>query len=77
MKKTFALNAEYITLGQLLKEVDVVSSGGMAKWYLSENVVYVDGEEENRRGRKLYANMMIEIPEVGTFFMAKNPAETD
>ncbi|AQP53889.1 RNA-binding protein [Vagococcus penaei] len=77
MKKTFLLTADYITLGQLLKEVDVISSGGMAKWYLQEHAVYVDGELENRRGRKLYAEMMIDIPGVGTFFMAKNPEETD
>lgn len=65
-----------MTLGQFLKEVNVISSGGMAKWFLQENAVYVDGELENRRGRKLYAEMMIEIPELGTFFMAKMP-ETD
>lgn len=72
MKKTFILKTDYMTLGQFLKEIDVISSGGMAKWYLQENVVYVDGEIENRRGRKLYPEMMIEIPEVGTFFMTSS-----
>lgn len=71
MKQTFKLNKEYITLGQFLKEINEISSGGMAKWYLQEQTVFVDGELENRRGRKLYENMMIEIPEVGTFFMEK------
>lgn len=69
MKKTFLLKTEYITLGQFLKEVDVISSGGMAKWFLQEHVVFVDGELENRRGRKLYADMMVEIPDVGTYFI--------
>ncbi len=41
------------------------------------NSVFVDGELENRRGRKLYAGMMIEIPEEGTFFMVKNGNESD
>ncbi|WP_314062965.1 S4 domain-containing protein YaaA [uncultured Vagococcus sp.] len=84
MKETFKLNAEFIRLGQFLKEIQVISSGGMAKWYLSEHVVFVDGEVENRRGRKLYPGMMIEIPDTGTFFMEKmtettgeNPHETD
>lgn len=72
VKENFILTAEYITLGQFLKEINVISSGGMAKWFLQENVVYVDGEVENRRGRKLYAEMMIEVPEVGTFFMVSS-----
>lgn len=71
LKNTFKLKKEFITLGQFLKEITVISSGGMAKWYLRENVVFVDGELENRRGRKLYPGMMIEIPEEGTFFMEK------
>lgn len=77
MKETFLLNSEYITLGQFLKEITVISSGGMAKWYLQEHAVFVDGEPENRRGRKLYPNMMIEIPDVGTFFMEKMPLEDE
>jgi ribosome-associated protein YbcJ (S4-like RNA binding protein) len=32
---------------------------------------------ENRRGRKLYAEMMIEIPDLGTFFMAKMPEDKE
>ena len=55
----------------MLKKVTVISSGGQAKWYLAENTVLVDGEPENRRGRKLYPGMMVEVPEVGTFFMGK------
>lgn len=72
MKQQIVLETEYITLGQLLKEINLISSGGQAKWYLAEQTVFVDGEPENRRGRKLYPGMMIEIPEMGTFFMAKN-----
>ena len=77
MKQTFILKTEYMTLGQFLKEVDVISSGGMAKWFLQEHTVFVDGEAENRRGRKLYADMMIEIPDVGTFFMEKNQSDAE
>jgi ribosome-associated protein len=65
-----------MTLGQFLKEINVISSGGQAKWYLADNSVFVDGELENRRGRKLYEGMMIEIPEEGTFFMAKKGIES-
>ena len=54
-----SLNTEYITLGQFLKYVNVISSGAYAKIFLSENVVYVNDEEENRRGRKLYPGYKI------------------
>lgn len=71
MKQQIILKTDYMTLGQLLKEINVISSGGQAKWYLAENTVYVDGELENRRGRKLYEGMRIEIPDEGTFFMMR------
>ena len=70
MKQKIFLQSEFMTLGQLLKEANIIASGGQAKWYLAENAVYVDGELENRRGRKLYAGMMVETSE-GTFFISK------
>ena len=45
---------EYITLNVLLKITDLIPTGGMAKLFLAENDVFVNGERENRRGRKLY-----------------------
>ena len=45
---------EYITLNILLKISDIIPTGGMAKIFLAENDVFVNGEKENRRGRKLY-----------------------
>lgn len=81
MKQEFVVTKEFITLGQFLKEINEISSGGMAKWYLQEHTVLVDGELENRRGRKLYPGMMVEIPEQGTFFMREqvlsSPTEDD
>ena len=56
-------NEEFITLQSLLKITNVIATGGMAKIYLSENVVLVNGEQENRRGRKLYSGDKIELPE--------------
>lgn len=53
------INTEYITLGQFLKIADIISSGGAAKFFLAENEVYVNGELENRRGRKLYKDMTV------------------
>ena len=45
---------DFITLGILLKLAGIIDTGGQAKWFLNENAVLVNGEEENRRGRKLY-----------------------
>lgn len=72
MKNIVYIDEDFITLGQLLKHIDVISSGGMAKWYLSEYAVFVDNEEENRRGRKLYPGMTIELPNEGTFIIQSN-----
>lgn len=52
--KKIKINTEYITLGQFLKYIAVIPSGAYAKSFLQEEVVYVNGETEARRGRKLY-----------------------
>ncbi|HJE48710.1 RNA-binding protein [Lactobacillus johnsonii] len=54
MIKKFTINGEYITLAQFLKEESVISSGGQAKWYLKENPVKLNGEIEDRRGKKIH-----------------------
>ena len=61
------IDTEYITLGQALKMTDAISSGGMAKWFLSENEVFVNGEIEDRRGRKLRHGDLVNIPGVGRY----------
>jgi ribosome-associated protein len=43
----------YITLGQLLKLAGVVATGGEVKTFLLETSIRVNGEHDNRRGRKL------------------------
>ncbi|WP_216831622.1 S4 domain-containing protein YaaA [Alkalihalobacterium elongatum] len=67
MPEEVVINSEYITLGQFLKEIGVIDTGGMAKWFLSEHEVVVNDELENRRGKKLYPNDQIAIETVGTF----------
>ena len=52
---------EYITLGVLLKIAGIIDTGGQAKYFLSENVVLVNNEEDNRRGRKLYHGDKVQI----------------
>ncbi|BCB01870.1 S4 domain-containing protein YaaA [Bacillus sp. KH172YL63] len=70
MAKEITIGTEIITLGQFLKLAEVIQSGGMAKWFLSEYEVYINGEQDQRRGRKLTIGDTIEIPEVGAFVIA-------
>ena len=51
--KKIKIVTEYITLGQFLKIADIIQSGGEAKAYLAYNEVYINGELDVRRGRKL------------------------
>jgi ribosome-associated protein len=37
----------------------------MAKWFLSEHTVFLNGEQEQRRGKKLYHEDELEIQNVG------------
>ena len=62
---------EYITLQSLLKITDIISTGGMVKAYLAENEVLVNGELEDRRGRKLYPGDKVEVE--GHTFVIKTP----
>ncbi len=55
------INTEYITLGQLLKFAGIAHSGGDIKYYLQNTEILVNGEQENRRGRKLYPNDVVKI----------------
>lgn len=45
---------EYIKLGQAMKLAGMVSSGVEAKVLVQEGLVTVNGETDERRGRKLY-----------------------
>lgn len=59
------VRGEYITLGQLLKLSGEVGTGGEVKDYLSEISPIVNGEKENRRGRKLRPGDVVEFKSVG------------
>lgn len=50
---------EFINLIQLLKAMNLVESGAMAKEVIDEGLVKVDGEIESRYRRKLYDGMII------------------
>ncbi|MFK2826553.1 S4 domain-containing protein YaaA [Bacillus sp. B190/17] len=70
MDKKVVIETEYIPLGQFLKLADVIQTGGMAKWFLSEHEVFVNDELDQRRGRKLRVGDRIDIPGIGSFKIA-------
>lgn len=65
--KPISIKTEYITLGQFLKLSDCIDSGGQAKIFLQEYTVTINGEPDNRRGRKLYDGDNVTVEGFGTF----------
>lgn len=61
MQENVNITTEYITLGQFIKVLNILDSGGMVKAYLQEHGALVNGEMEHRRGRKLYPGDKVEI----------------
>ncbi|RRD93680.1 RNA-binding S4 domain-containing protein [Clostridiales bacterium COT073_COT-073] len=61
MKQEFELKTEFIKLGQILKAAGVADSGMMAKQLIEQGYVSVNGQTENRRGRKIYPNDTIHV----------------
>lgn len=70
LMKQIKISTEFVTLGQFLKLANLIQTGGEAKFYLKENKVIVNGEEDNRRGRKLYSRNIVEV-ENQTFEIVK------
>ena len=50
---------EFIKLGQALKLAELVSDGVEAKYVINDGLVKVNGEEDTRRGRKVYGGDVI------------------
>lgn len=60
-KRVVTIDSPYITLGQVLKEEGLIPTGGAAKCFLKETPVTVNGEDEDRRGKKLYPGDVVVI----------------
>ncbi len=55
------IDSEFINLGQFLKLLGVISTGGEAKWYLKENQVIVNDISIDQRGKKLFPGDVIMV----------------
>lgn len=71
LKEKIKISTDYITLGQFIKLMNILESGGMVKAYLKNEGVLLNGEKEHRRGKKLYPGDIVEIEDVGTFIVDK------
>lgn len=68
--ESIGIKDEFIKLGQALKLAGLVDSGIEAKLVIQEGKVKVDGNVEERRGRKLYDGMVVEY--AGNSFQVKS-----
>lgn len=60
-RKRVSVKGDHITLGQLLKKLDIIQTGGEEKAYLAMHDILVNGEKDIRRGRKLRPGDIVEI----------------
>jgi len=65
--KTIGISTPYIALGQMLKLADCIATGGEAKAFLQSATILVNGQPDNRRGRKLVPGDTVEVDGCGTF----------
>ena len=55
------ITTEYIELQQLMKLTGWISTGGEAKIAVKRYDIKLNGEKENRRGKKIYPGDVVEI----------------
>ncbi len=65
MEKIF-IHTEFIKLQQALKLAGLVDQGSDVKFYLSEGMVTVNGEDATERGKKIRPGDVIELKGVGS-----------
>jgi ribosome-associated protein len=70
--KIVTIKTEYIALGQFLKLADCITTGGQAKSFLEETHITVNGEFENRRGKKLYSDYIVDVEGFGPFKVVRS-----
>lgn len=65
--KEVKINTDYITLVQLLKFLNITSSGGESRYFIENHEIFYNGVLESRKRKKLYVNDIIEIAGIGKF----------
>lgn len=62
---------DFMTMGQFLKFVGLIGTGGQAKWFLAEEAVFLNGKLEQRRGKKLVPGDQIKIEGQASYLIKK------
>lgn len=70
--KEITIKTEYIAMGQFLKLAECIQTGGQAKSFLEETTITVNGENENRRGKKLYNDYIVDVEGFGAFKVVRS-----
>lgn len=65
--KKIKINTPHITLGQLLQMTGLVASGGQVKWFVEENQIWINDQLDDRRGKKLYPDDIVQIEDNGQY----------
>lgn len=58
---TITIKGKYIKLGQFLKKIQKIDSGGEAKKYISKHNIRIDKNNEVTRGSKIHHNSIVWI----------------
>ena len=58
------INTEYIKLQQLLKLSNISNSGSDIKYYISKNMIKLNGNIVSERGKKIRNNDIVEIENI-------------
>ncbi len=66
MSEQIEIDSAYIKLDSLLKLANLVMSGGEAKQVIQDGLVTVNGQVEERRGRKLYPGDTVALADSAT-----------
>ena len=68
MRTEVFITSEFITLGQFLKFENLIESGGSVKFFLEEIPVFINNEQDNRRGYVIPEDVR-SIEEFGEFII--------
>ena len=58
--KEIKIDTEFIKLDQLLKLIDIASTGGHAKYLIQEGYIKINGDIEYQRGKKIKPGDILE-----------------
>ncbi len=71
MEKVYFVD-EYVTLNQFLKIAGIAYTGGEGKEMIQDGLVFVNGEQELRRGKKIRKGDEITISGSDVVYVAEN-----